>query len=71
MDAKSNPKNLELYKYNCNVWFEKEESAVTTTKGNKEESAVSPFMSPLKGEEEHFVDISSMPPLEDDEEVKE
>ena len=58
MNVKSNPKNLEFYKYNYNVYFEKEEPTDTITKGNKEESAD-------LGES---VDKSSMPPLEDDEE---
>ena len=58
MNVKSNPKNLEFYKYNYNVCFEKEEPADTITKGNKEESA----------DLGKFVDKPSMPPLEDDEE---
>ena len=58
MNVKSNPKNLEFYKYNYDVYFEKEEPTHPITKGNKEESAD-------LGES---VDKPSMPPLEDDEE---
>ena len=35
MDTKFNPENLELDMYNYNNWYEKEELADTTAKGDK------------------------------------
>ena len=73
---KFDPTNLFLETQNCDIWFENEESADTTkdgaensadtTKGGEEESADT-----TKSGEEEPVDLSSMPPLGNEEEVKE
>ena len=55
MEHKYNPTKIFLGTYNDDVWFENEESIDKTRKIDKEES----------------VDLSDMPPLEGDEEVKE
>ena len=52
---KYDPVNLFLETYNYEDWFKNEESADTTRKSDKDEP----------------VDLSDMPPLEGDEEVKE
>ena len=55
MKHKYEPKKLFLETYNYDVWFENQESSDTKRKSDKEES----------------VDLSYMPSLEGDEEVKE
>ena len=55
MDNKYVSIKLLFETYNCDVWFENEDSAGTTRKGDKKES----------------VDLSDMPPPEGDEERKE
>ena len=52
---KYDPANLFLETYNYDPWFQNEELSDTTIKSGKEES----------------IDLSDMPPLEDDEEVTE
>ena len=61
--SKYNPLNLFLQNYYCDAWYEHEKPADTTTKGDKEESANLPSMPPL-------VDITFIPSLEGDNEVK-
>ena len=55
MDNTYGPINLFLETYN-DAWFENEESTVTTSR---------------KSDKDKSVDLSDMPPLEGDEEVKE
>ena len=52
LSNKYNP-NLLLETYNCDIWFEYQESTDATRKSDKEES----------------VDLFDMPPLQGDEEV--